>query len=275
MCRRGEDAIWTSPPEQGIERIEARFHGNGFEPHRHDTYAIGLTLAGVQSFSYRREAWASLPGQVIVIHPDEVHDGGAGTELGLRYRMIYISPEKIAEALDANGIKGLPFVASPVLSDRQFQQDVSAALSDIRCEIGDLKRTDLVADLAACLAKHGSGKNPARSAVHETAIKRCAEYLREICHETVKVEDLAKLSGLDRFSLSRQFKQYYGTSPHRFLIMRRLENVKTLLSGGASLAASALECGFADQSHMSRHFKQTYGFSPGRWRQLIESTSSI
>lgn len=56
-----------------IERIEAYFGGYGYAPHRHDTYAIGLTLAGVQSFQYRRAQRHSLPGTILVLHPDELH----------------------------------------------------------------------------------------------------------------------------------------------------------------------------------------------------------
>ncbi|MCE3590073.1 AraC family ligand binding domain-containing protein, partial [Escherichia coli] len=73
-----------------VERMEARFTGDAFEPHRHDTYAIGVTLHGVQTFRYRGEKRQSLPGNIMVLHPDEVHDGGAGTDDGLRYRMIYL-----------------------------------------------------------------------------------------------------------------------------------------------------------------------------------------
>jgi AraC-like ligand binding domain len=35
--------------------------------HRHDTYAIGRTLSGVQSFHYRRGLVHSQPGRTIVI----------------------------------------------------------------------------------------------------------------------------------------------------------------------------------------------------------------
>jgi hypothetical protein len=31
-----------------------------------------------------------------VLHPDEVHDGGAGDETGLSYRMLYVEPALIA-----------------------------------------------------------------------------------------------------------------------------------------------------------------------------------
>ena len=47
------DWIVRAPRSERMERIEAFFSGHGYEPHRHDTYAIGRTLAGVQSFHYR------------------------------------------------------------------------------------------------------------------------------------------------------------------------------------------------------------------------------
>ena len=50
-----------------------------FAPHRHDSYAIGVTLRGVQSFGYRGTTEHSEAGCAFVIHPDEKHDGRAGT----------------------------------------------------------------------------------------------------------------------------------------------------------------------------------------------------
>ncbi|NWB64247.1 AraC family ligand binding domain-containing protein, partial [Pseudomonas sp. F1002] len=47
------DWLHRAPHASGLERIEAYFAGFGFDPHRHDTYAIGRTLFGVQSFHYR------------------------------------------------------------------------------------------------------------------------------------------------------------------------------------------------------------------------------
>src|SRR5438270_3866854 len=73
----------------GVERAEACLSTCAFEPHRHDTYAIGITLAGVQTFHYRGERRVALPGQVHVLHPDETHDGAAGTDAGFRYRIVY------------------------------------------------------------------------------------------------------------------------------------------------------------------------------------------
>ena len=93
------DWIRSAPPSPGLERIEARFSGHGFDPHRHDTSAIGFTLDGVQAFRYRGAARRSTRGEVFVLHPDEVHDGHAGTDAGFRYRILYVEPRLIQDAL--------------------------------------------------------------------------------------------------------------------------------------------------------------------------------
>ncbi|WP_269582792.1 AraC family transcriptional regulator [Roseibium sp. Sym1] len=263
-----------SPAEDGVERIEARFQGNGFSPHRHDTYAIGLTMNGVQTFSYRGEQRASLPGQVIVIHPDEVHDGGAGTEEGLRYRMLYVAPEQISDVLSGVGRPGLPFVPSPVISDNRFRTELAEALTDIDRELGTLKRDCLIADLADCLWGHSDHQGPSGTALSWPDLKRCAEFLKENCTDSVRMEQLEGLAQMDRFTLSRQFRAVFGTSPHRYLVMRRLGRAKAELGAGAPLVEAAVASGFADQSHMTRHFKRAFGMTPGQWRHLSAASAT-
>ena len=68
--------------------------------------------SGVQSFRYRGEQRHCLPGQCHVLHPDELHDGGAGTDEGFGYRIVYIDPALIQQALAG---RPLPFVADPVV----------------------------------------------------------------------------------------------------------------------------------------------------------------
>lgn len=82
------DWVRHAPAHAELESIEAFFSGHAFDPHRHATYAIGRTLAGVQSFSYRGARTNSLPGETMILHPDEVHDGRAGAADGFRYRML-------------------------------------------------------------------------------------------------------------------------------------------------------------------------------------------
>ena len=80
---------------------------------------------------------------------------------------------------------------------------------------------------------------------------------------------LEHATSLSRYALARHFRACFGTSPHRYLTMRRLDRARALIRQGAPLADAALACGFADQSHMTRQFRKAYGVSPGRFAALV------
>jgi hypothetical protein len=80
----------------GVELFRARLRGRPFSRHRHDVYAIGVTEEGVQAFGYRGTVERSLPGQVFVLHPDELHDGRSEGPGLFGYRQIYVTTDRIA-----------------------------------------------------------------------------------------------------------------------------------------------------------------------------------
>ncbi|SIP93636.1 transcriptional regulator, AraC family [Rhizobium sp. RU20A] len=250
----------------GVERIEARFHGEGFSPHRHDTYALGVTLYGVQTFSYRGEDHFSRPGNVIVLHPDELHDGAAGTEDGLVYRMIYLPPELVGAASDYR--QALPFVAKPVIDDREILNALADMLADLGREPDDLLLADVLARISDGLDRHAKCTRATLSPVARAAVLSARDLLTDCCEESVRSDVLEKVTGLTRFELARQFRRVMGTSPHRYLMMRRLDKAKALLAKGDCLAGIAHHLGFADQAHFTRHFRKTFGMTPGRWVTL-------
>ncbi len=253
-------------PSRGIERIEARFHGNGFSPHRHDTYALGLTLHGIQTFRYRGAERFSQPGNVIVLHPDDVHDGAAGTEDGLIYRMIYLAPELIG-AVDGHR-SSLPFVADPVVADAGLWQALAEVLGDLDHEPDGLVMDDVVMRVAAGLSRQAGGAARTMKPVARTAVLQARQFLEAHCDETVQSEALEAVTGLGRYELARQFRRLLGTSPHRYLVMRRLDCAKRHLTEGRGLADAAASSGFADQAHFTRHFRRAFGMTPGRWLAL-------
>lgn len=64
MCT--SDQIRFDPTRAGLQRLTARFGGHAYDLHRHETYAVGLTLWGAQSFHYRGELRTSAAGQIMV-----------------------------------------------------------------------------------------------------------------------------------------------------------------------------------------------------------------
>ncbi|AZV18419.1 MAG: helix-turn-helix domain-containing protein [Mesorhizobium sp.] len=266
-----ENRIISAPDPAGMERIEARFHGSAFDLHRHDTYAIGVTLHGVQTFRYLGAARHSLPGQIIVLHPDELHDGGAGTEDGLRYRMLYLEPSLM---LDCLGGASLPFVRDGVVADAAFCATLLSALGPLEQELDELFVDDFLTQLMQSLIRHGgqSAKPMSRTAWRAAALAR--DYLTENLNRPVRSGELEAVTGLDRYALSRHFRAAFSTSPHRFLVMRRLQRARRMIAAGEPLAQIAVEAGFSDQSHFIRQFKKAFGMTPGRWSSLIQGSAA-
>lgn len=243
------------------ERVEASFRGAAFSPHRHDTYAIGVTLQGVQRFDYRGSARNSLPGDIVVLHPDELHDGRAGTEAGFRYRTIYIKPSAIQKIL--RGV-ALPFIEGGVSSDQRLRVAVRPLLEDFSHALSSLEYQDALYDLAIALTQIGDAPSK-RKPANPRAAEEARQLIDERLDEGVSMEALEMATGHDRFELSRDFRALYGTSPSRYLTLRRLDEARALMLKGQSLASVAVACGFSDQSHFTRHFKKTYGLTPRQW----------
>ena len=258
------DWLHRAPETAGLERIEAFFAGHGYELHRHDTYAIGHTLAGVQSFQYRGSWRHSQPGSTMVLHPDEAHDGEAGTEEGFKYRMLYVEPALIQQML---GGQPLPYIKTGISSDPRLFAAAGALLHSIDRPLDPLEQQDALFDLAQAMSL-ASGNLSRHKRFDYLAAERARELIHSALDQNVTLDQLAEHSGRDRWSLSRDFRLLFGTSPYRYLTMRRLDLVRALLMQGESLTNAALIAGFSDQSHMTRQFGKTYGLSPARWLKM-------
>lgn len=97
----------------------------------------------------------------------------------------------------------------------------------------------------------------ARTAWRAAALAR--DYLTENATRAVRSGELEAVTGLDRYALSRHFRAAFSTSPHRFLVMRRLQRARRMITAGEPLAQIAVEAGFTDQSHFNRQFKKAFG----------------
>lgn len=260
----GGDWIHARRLGEGLELLRAWFGGRAFSRHRHDTYAIGVTEVGVQTFDYRGRVEHSTPGQVVVLHPDEPHDGRPGTQDGFGYRIVYIDPARIGAAVAAlqGGPPRLPFVREPVADDAALGAAVHQAF-----ELGDepLGRDALVLRLAELLARaDGSMPAPRPCRLDRPALAR-ARALLDARRDVVRSAELEAIAGLSRWELARQFRACHGTSPYRYSLLRRLADARDRLGRGETPGEAALLTGFADQAHFTRMFRSAYGITPGRY----------
>ena len=262
MIQNSQITCSSSP----FQAKEVYLRGDAFAPHRHDTYTFAITRFGVQSFNYRRALRHSLPGQVVVLHPDELHDGCAGTEVGFCYRSISIDPEDI-RAGSPNEF--LPHIEGGIALDRELVHAVQTLCSEVVTTLDLPEREDAFDRLVLRLQ---AVNNPGESstALNLRAAKSARKFIDENLFAEIDLDQISVNVDMDRWELSRTFKAVYGTSPYRYSLYRRLDAARQLLIKGLPLSETAVACAFFDQSHFTRHFKKAFGLTPGKWVALLQ-----
>jgi len=84
---------------------------------------------------------------------------------------------------------------------------------------------------------------------------------------------LAGIAGLSISQLERSFRRAFGTSPRQHLLRLRIESVcRRLAESDDTIAAIAVDCGFADHAHLSRSFRRLMQMTPSQYRSRLTPT---
>ncbi len=85
--------------------------------------------------------------------------------------------------------------------------------------------------------------------------------------EALDVDDLAAAAGLSRAHFSREFRREFGTSPHAYLLTRRLERAAALLrTTDRSVAEICMDVGLRSVGSFTTSFKRTFRRTPTEYR---------
>ena len=99
--------------------------------------------------------------------------------------------------------------------------------------------------------------------------RRVEEYIDANLDAPLRISHLAAVAGLSEFHFARMFKISMGEAPHSFVLRRRVERAKHLLtSTRLPLVELALSCGFASQSHFAACFRKQIGLTPRQYRAV-------
>jgi AraC-like DNA-binding protein len=97
------------------------------------------------------------------------------------------------------------------------------------------------------------------------------DYILDHVYDAITLDKLQKISGLNKFSIIKNFKKLYITTPAAYHLQSRVAEAKKLLSDGVDVFAICAELRFYDQSHFIREFKKMYGVTPGTYLEQLLS----
>lgn len=112
----------------------------------------------------------------------------------------------------------------------------------------------------------------------KSASKECTgvrRYIDAHFKEPITLDDLAKQAHLNKYYLAHAFKNAYGLSPINYLLEKRIEESKHLLSNtDYSLTQIAEIVGFSSASYFSQSFKRATRTAPKEYRRWARHARS-
>jgi AraC-like DNA-binding protein len=108
---------------------------------------------------------------------------------------------------------------------------------------------------------------PNGSDLHER-LCRARRYIDECYDLPLDLAEISKQACLSRYHFLRLFRDTFETTPHQYLIQRRIEKAKELLrSRGLSVTDVCFEVGFQSLGSFSSLFRRCVGHAPINYRK--------
>ncbi len=99
-------------------------------------------------------------------------------------------------------------------------------------------------------------------------VKQLQDFIEDNLDQKISIVQLASLVHLSQFHFARAFKEAVGTTPHRYLVQRRIDRAKILLTvTRLSIQEIAIRVGYVNLSHFTAQFRKYVGATPAAYRQ--------
>ncbi len=182
---------------------------------------------------------------------------------------VRISTGLLDRVAERAGLGAVGLRPAAIRRDR-FAGEVARKLAD-DAHPGREARAMFAETLGTALAVHllreygGEGQGPGRGAdgLPDGSLRRVTDHIEGNLDGDLSGHRLAAVAGLSPYHFIRRFRASTGTTPHQYVIRRRVERAGELLRAGCDIAEAAARVGFSGQSHLHRHVRRLLGVTPG------------
>lgn len=143
------------------------------------------------------------------------------------------------------------------------------ALADSEEYVRDMMMNEKLSSLLTLIMKEShymEGEKRLSQKKHN--LQEIKEYLDNHYQEKICLDELASRFYINKFYLTRIFKEQYGLSIYSYLQQIKITHAKQLLRfTDDTLESISLACNMGDPTYFSRAFKKVEGISPGEFRK--------
>ena len=234
-----------------------------FPAHFHETYCISLILSGIEQLNLNGQSHFAEAGSVTITHPYEVHSQPLiSKDHEASFITIYISEDMMH--FYGQGDK------STFIQRRIDCEKVRKSLLNLRGSM------DAGIDNQNALRSFISSLNPFMDSKPFSEITQTSKWIGEtksfISHhinEKISLDELARISNLNKFGFSKEFKSQTGMSPINYVLMKKIFAAKDQINKESNLTSIAYDFDFTDMAHFSNTFKRFVGLSPKNYKATL------
>jgi len=266
-----ETRIVCFDAELNIEAYNFKGIMQKFPNHFHDYYVIGFIENGKRHLSCKNKQYTIEMGDLVLFNPSDNHTCEQIDGRTLDYRCINIQKDVMRKvAFEITGKEYVPYFIENVLFHNELVSSLRELHLMVMQEEKDFKKEELFLFIIEQLITEYSDDVPA-TAIQETntEIKTVCDFLENNYMESISLNELSNLTGLNKYYLVHSFTKQKGISPYNYLETIRIGKAKKFLEQGIAPIDVAFQTGFTDQSHFTNFFKKLIGLTPKQYMNIF------
>jgi AraC-like DNA-binding protein len=247
--------------------------------HLHDSYEIYFLLHGSTSYFIGKTIYSLKPGDLIIINSREIHTHSLQSQENYARILIMFNPQ-VAELFSSPDFNLLN-----CFNNKSNGEQNKKSLSKLQIEeilgifnkIESVNSDDLPSnkilkvsyfiELLVFINKVflENRELPEDNSIHEKLLP-ILNYIDENIQNDLSLDALEKKFFINKYYLSRIFKSSIGISIHKYIILKRIVQAKSLLLQGYDVTSTCYMSGFRDYSNFIKMFKSIVGISPAKYK---------
>jgi AraC family transcriptional regulator len=288
-ARRGGEYAALEPDAPTLSSAQSPWEGALLERHAHGS----RTADRHQHLSHFVCLQLSEPAPVVwcsqgkqgnkIIGPGSIVVASRGTEHSVSFPrpmkriLLNLEPSVLQDAFPENDTgHDVELIEQWAVPDPQVEYILRALEADLEAGApgGRLFGDSLLCALAVHL-QLSYGVTPPRGArpgkgLPRARLNRVIEYIEANLDREIALSALARTAGMSPHYFSELFKHSTHSSPYQYVLRRRIEHARQLLSQpGISVLEAAVRSGFSDHSHFTKLFRRVVGVTPTGYRAAL------
>lgn len=278
--KQNRAVIFKNLPEIGLMTVLGRNITNMFPIHIHQSLTVGLITKGTALLSTYRGTVVVSQGNLFIVNPGEPHSIQPRAQESYDYLIFCFSKRLIKNIYtpirDENcRTLDIPYIQQHLIENQPLFNQFIYFYKIFGCKLPQNNATPLLKSIFKELITDRADVSPNPNPwIKNTGIKNVQLLIDQNPSSNLSLRELAQIAHLSPYYFLKSFKKEIGISPYHYQLQMRIKNAQNHLLTGHTIAETAQETGFVDQSHFTRFFQKITGITPGEYLKfnLPEST---